>query len=280
MIMSDKWHFKVEMYTEFSCCPEDPCVVFDPSGEILLNEESGDVLHPGGYQRFLKTAPMDVAYLGTWDGQRCYAVTLPGEEAERFSNRTSLREVLARQQPEQGCLACMGKQLLYWRQQTRFCSACASPLQEKAGERARVCPNCQTLYYPRINPAVIVSIHHGDKILLAHNRNFTGGVFSLVAGYVEVGESLEQAVEREVLEEVGIHIRNIRYWGSQAWPFPSSLMMGFLAEYESGELCPDGVEIDEAGWFCLSELPPLPRKGSISRRIIDSLLPEFQKSNP
>jgi NAD+ diphosphatase len=93
-----------------------------------------------------------------------------------------------------------------------------------------------------------------------------------VAGYVEVGETLEQAVRREVLEEVGIQIRNIRYWGSQSWPFPSSLMVGFLADYDSGELCPDGEEIDEAGWFSLSELPPLPRIGSMSRRIIDSLL--------
>ena len=272
--MSEKWHFKVEMYTEFTCRPSDPCVVFDPSGDILLNELTGDVLHPEGYQRLLQTSPLDVAYLGTWDGQRCFAITLPLEEAERFSNRTSLREVLAHQQPDRACLACMGKQLLYWRRQMRFCCACAAPLEEKVGERARICPNCQALYYPRINPAVMVSVHHGDKILLAHNRNFTGGVFSLVAGYVEVGETLEQAVRREVLEEVGIHIRNIRYWGSQSWPFPSSLMVGFLADYDSGELRPDGEEIDEAAWFSLSELPPLPRIGSMSRRIIDSLLPD------
>jgi len=275
--MSNTWRFKVEMYTEFSCRPDDPCVVFAPTGEILLNERTGDVLHPDGYQAVSQTPPLDVAYLGTWDGKRCYAVSLPGEEAARLRELASLREVLPQQQAEQGCLVCMGKQLLHWRQQTRFCSACATPLQEKTGERARICPNCQALYYPRINPAVIVSVHRGDKILLAHNRNFSGGIFSLVAGYVEVGESLEQAVEREVLEEVGLRIQNIRYWGSQAWPFPSSLMMGFLADYKDGELCPDGEEIDQAGWFTLADLPPLPRKGSIARRIIESLMSDTMR---
>jgi NAD+ diphosphatase len=270
--MSNNWRFKVEMYTEFSCRPDDPCVVFAPSGEILLNQNTGDVLHPDGYRTVLQTSPLDVAYLGTWDKRRCYAVSLSGEEAARFGELASLREVLPQQQPEQGCLACMGKQLLHWRQQTRFCNACATPLLEKPGERARICPSCNTLYYPRINPAVIVSVHRDDKILLAHNRAFSGEIFSLVAGYVEVGESLEQAVEREVLEEVGLRIRNIRYWGSQAWPFPSSLMMGFLADYESGEIRPDGEEIDQAGWFDLKQLPPLPRKGSIARRIIESLI--------
>ncbi|MFA6930154.1 MAG: NAD(+) diphosphatase [Lentisphaeria bacterium] len=274
--MAENWHFKVETYSEFRCSPADPCVVFNPAGEVVLNGATGEVLHLEGYQRLLGGDPQDAAYLGTWDGRRCYAVTLSEQNAGSFVNPISLREILAQQKPEEGCLACMGKQLLFWRQQTRFCSACATPLQEKTGERARICPQCQTLYYPRINPAVIVAIRRGEKILLAHNRNFAGGIFSLVAGYVEVGESLEQAVEREVLEEVGIRIRNLRYWGSQAWPFPSSLMMGFLAEYESGELQPDGTEIDLADWFALSELPPLPRAGSISRRIIESLLPEKQ----
>ncbi|MFA6723690.1 MAG: NAD(+) diphosphatase [Lentisphaeria bacterium] len=272
--MLETWQFRVGVYSKYACKPEDPCLLYNSEGELLLNPQSGELLHACGYQGLLSSRPQDSAFLGTWGGRPLYAVSSQELEPSASGRLVSLREVLAFHEPEQGCLACMGKQLLHWRQQTRYCSACASPLQEKQGERARICPACQELYYPRINPAVIVSVAKDDRILLAHNRNFPGNTFSLVAGYVEVGESLEQAVAREVLEEVGLHIKNIRYWGSQPWPFPSSLMLGFQADYESGQLNPDGEEIDQAGWYTLDELPNLPRPGSIARKIIDSLLAE------
>lgn len=272
--MLENWHFRVGVYSEYVCSPEDLCLLFNAAGELLLNPQNGELLHTGGYSGLLRSLPHDSAYLGTWKGRPLYAVVSQELAPAVHGRAVSLREVLALHEPEQGCLACMGKQLLHWRQQTRYCSACATPLQEKAGERARICPACQALYYPRINPAVTVSVTKDNKILLAHNRSFQNNVFSLVAGYVEVGESLEQAAAREVLEEVGIRIKNIRYWGSQPWPFPSSLMLGFLADYESGTIKPDGVEIDQAGWYALDALPDLPRPGSMARKIIDSLLTE------
>ena len=114
-----------------------------------------------------------------------------------------------------------------------------------------------------------------DKILLAHNRNFTSGVYSLIAGFVESGETLEQAVAREILEETGIRVKNIRYYSSQPWPFPNSLMLGFIAEYDSGELNPDGLELESAGWYTVDDLPLLPEHGSIARKIIE----DFKKNN-
>ena len=270
--MGRDWQFKVEVYSQHDCSPEDPCVLFHSSGELLVTSEDGEILHGQGYKELLNAAPQDAAFLGTWNGQRCYAIALPDNINLQGFVKLSIREVIAFHEAELGCLVCMGKQLLDWRQQTKFCSYCAQPLQEKVGERARYCPACESLYYPRINPAVITAVRKNGKLLMAHNRNFSDGVYSLVAGYVEVGESLEQAAKREVQEEVGINIKNIRYWGSQAWPFSSSLMVGFVAEYESGEIKPDGQEIDKAGWYDLEQLPPLPRQGSIARRIIESIV--------
>lgn len=268
--MFEQWHFQVAPYTEFPCRENDVCLLFNPAGEMLPTADDDGVVHHCGYGCFAGQNPRDAVFLGYWEGKRCYAVSLsePDCATRSFS---SLREILARHNSEMSCLACMGKQLLDWREHTRYCSSCGEILQEKAEERARVCPACGQLYYPRISPAVIVAIHREEKILLAHNVNFAPGVYSLVAGYVEAGESLEQAVAREVQEEVGLYIRDIRYWGSQAWPFPSTLMVGFEADYAGGSIRPDGQEIAAADWYGLTELPSLPRPGSISRRIIDSL---------
>ncbi len=276
--MFEKWHFQVATYTEFPCQENDICLLFNPAGEMLPPAEDSGLIHQYGYGQIARQQPLDAVFLGYWEGRRCYAVTLAGEDcsARKFF---SLREVLAQHSGEMSCLACMGKQLLDWREHTRFCSACGELLQDKTEERARICPSCKQLFYPRISPAVIVAVHKEEKILLAHNVNFAPGMYSLVAGYVEAGESLEQAVAREVQEEVGLTIREIRYWGSQAWPFPSTLMVGFNAQYASGNITPDGQEISAADWYDLSELPSLPRPGSIARRIIDSLRAQRDRQN-
>ncbi len=269
--MSKLWHFRVATYTQFPCRENDLCLLFNSEGEVLPSEGES-VVHHCGYGQLTKQEPYDAVFLGYWQDRRCYAVTLAAEDCSQRTGKFSpLREILAYHNSEIFCLLCMGKQLLDWREHTRYCGSCAQRLQEKVGERARFCPACGRLYYPRICPAVIVAVHREGKILLAHNVNFAPGLYSLIAGYVEVGESLEQAVAREVREEVGLEICNIRYWGSQAWPFPSSLMVGFEADYASGEIRPDGQEIAIADWFAFSDLPSLPRPGSISRRIIDSL---------
>jgi NAD+ diphosphatase len=165
--------------------------------------------------------------------------------------------------------------LLQWREKMLFCPHCASPLREQGKLLALLCPQCGLLDFPRISPAVITLIEHEGKILLARNANFSNGMHSLIAGFVEAGETIEETVAREVFEEVGLAVADVRYAGSQGWPFPDSLMLGFTARAESGEIKIDGAEIVEAGWFGSGDrLPPLARPGSIARRLIDAWFAE------
>jgi len=157
-----------------------------------------------------------------------------------------------------------------WRKESVFCGSCGGKNIDSENETARLCPVCGRLEFPRITPAVIVVIQNEkDQILLAHNKKFAPGLYSLVAGFAEAGESLEAAAIREIREEVNIEISGIKYIVSQAWPFPNSLMVGFSARYASGEIKPDGIEIEEAGWFSRDNLPLLPSQGSVSRYLID-----------
>ena len=137
---------------------------------------------------------------------------------------------------------------------------------------SRICPECGNAFYPVLAPAVIVAVQREDKLLLAHNARFKENLYGLVAGFVEAGENLETAVEREVREEVGISIGNISYYSSQVWPFPNSLMVGFFADYIDGEIAVDGREITDADWFSVDEFPTIPRHGSIARKLIDEFV--------
>ena len=158
-----------------------------------------------------------------------------------------------------------------WRNVHRFCGACGKPTEFADSDLAIVCPSCGAMYYPQIAPAVITMItrNDGKEILLAHNKRFSTPSFSLIAGFVEAGESLEQAVAREIREETGLTVRNIRYIRSQPWPFPNSLMLGFQAEYDSGTAFPQDGELDQMGWYTRDNLPELPNNGSIARKIIN-----------
>lgn len=164
------------------------------------------------------------------------------------------------------------REMAHWHNRHRFCGACGKPLMPGNTDIAMICPDCGSMYYPQVAPAVIVAItqKEGKEILLAHNQKFNG-VYSLVAGFVEAGETAEHAVHREILEEVGIKIKNVKYLTSQAWPYPNSLMLAFLAEYDSGNITPNGTEIDDANWFSKDNMPPLPIAGSVAKRIIESL---------
>ena len=171
-------------------------------------------------------------------------------------------------------------------QNHRFCGRCAtlttpgpSAIAPLLAERVRVCPNCSLTFHPRIPPAVIVLVERAGQLLLARGAHFPAGRFSAVAGFVEIGESLEDAARREVQEEVGIQIADLRYFSSQPWPFGRSLMVGFHARYESGELRPDGVEIVEADWFRPDALPLLPPPISIARRLIEEFLARERASD-
>jgi len=183
-----------------------------------------------------------------------------------------LRSLFGELSPEMLDVAGRAMHFADWSTQSRFCGACATPTVRSEKERAMSCPACKRVYYPRISPAVIVLVTRGEQALLARNSRFPLPFFSTLAGFSEVGESLEETLVREVREEVGIHVKDVRYFGSQPWPFPNSLMVGFFAEYESGELTLDPEEIAEAAWFSREDIPMVPPPISIARKLIDSWL--------
>ncbi len=158
-----------------------------------------------------------------------------------------------------------------WRNNSRHCGRCGC-LTKEGDDRGRICPACGNRTYPVISPAIIVAVEREGKILLAHNASFPGKRYSVLAGFLDLGESLEEALKREVMEEVGIEVGSIEYFGSQPWPFPRSLMVAFRAKWESGDISVDGVEIDHADWFSPGDLPEIPGGASVSRKLIDDFI--------
>jgi NAD+ diphosphatase len=156
-----------------------------------------------------------------------------------------------------------------WNQTHRYCGRCGKLTEDKTDERAKTCPECGMINYPRLSPAIIVAVLKNDRILLGRNKRFRLPFYSVLAGFVEPGETLEECVSREIREEVSITVKNIRYFGSQPWPFPDSLMIAFIADYAGGEISTDGSEIIDAAWFAKDNLPKIPPKISIARQLID-----------
>lgn len=184
----------------------------------------------------------------------------------------SLRAIFTLAGPEVFSLAGRAAQLLDWQANHRYCGRCGTPTVIKQDEPAMQCPACGLLAYPRLSPAVMVLVRDGEKLLLARSPHFKPGVYSALAGFVEPGETLEECAVREVREEVGIEIANLRYFASQPWPFPNSLMIAFFADYAGGTIIPEPGEIEDAGWFQPGELPLLPDPVSIARRLIEAAL--------
>jgi NAD+ diphosphatase len=210
--------------------------------------------------------------IGLWEGKPLRAVridpevTLPEEyEALPFQGPdTRLDNTLA-------TIAGRAAQILHWERRSRFCSHCGCGLTRITASWGKHCPSCGDDHFPHIHPCIIVLVRRGTELLLIRNASWNPGRFSLVAGFLDFGESLEECVQREVREEAGIEVANIRYVGSQCWPFPSQQMIGFLADYAGGEVKPDGVEVVEADWFSADDLPASPgSKRSISRWIMDT----------
>jgi NAD+ diphosphatase len=241
------------------------------SGKLLIENTDGKAAIP-----FLKS-PAEIGistkldhYLGTLGGYGCYTAVADTEASDReIIGFRELRSLFCVLDDDILMLACRAKQLAEWNRLNQFCGRCGSHTEPKKDERAHICPKCGLIVYPRISPAVITAIIKGDSILLAHNYRFRNNMYSLIAGFVEAGETLEDTVKREIFEEVGLKVRNIRYFSSQPWPFPDSLMVGFTAEYESGDINVDGIEIRDAAWFKSSSLPDLPDGMSIARKIIE-----------
>lgn len=174
-------------------------------------------------------------------------------------------------------LAGRARMISDWHKNNRYCGRCGSETVESAnGELAMRCPSCGASYFPRISPAAIVLVRDGERVLLARSPGFPPGMYSTLAGFVEPGESVEETVRREVYEEVGVRVGRISYFGSQTWPFPDSLMLGFTAYYESGDITLQDEEIEDAGWFAPGALPALPPRLSIARAMIEAYLGEVR----
>lgn len=213
-------------------------------------------------------------YLGTLDGRHCYSAELPLDAEEsggmRFANLHMLYGSL---DETTHAIAGRAVQIVEWDRTHQYCGACAAPTEVSEADRSRTCPNCKFPMYPRLAPAMIVAVERDDEILLARSPHFPPGIMSVLAGFVEPGESAEHAVEREVYEETSIYVKNVRYFSSQAWPFPNSLMLGFCADYDGGEIKVDGVEVTEADWFKAREMPNFfPGRVSISQWLIHDFL--------
>jgi NAD+ diphosphatase len=218
-----------------------------------------------------------VQYLGTLGNEHCYAAEVPAEapapEGWAFQG---LRALFGQFDDTTLALAGRAVQLIDWDRTHRYCGACATPTVHKTTERSRECPACGIVFYPRLAPVVMCLVRKGRSILLARSPRFPQATFSALAGFVEPGETLEQCVAREVMEEVSVRVTNLRYFASQPWPFPHSMMIAFHADYAGGEIHVDGVEIAEARWFDIDALPNLPGKISIARRLIENALMEMQ----
>ena len=216
-------------------------------------------------------------YLGRLDHRDCYAIEVPeGVSPPEGMAFEGLRPLYGRLDEDLFWVAARAVQIVDWDRTHQFCGRCGVRMKTLLTERAKECPQCGLLHFPRLSPAIIVLIERGHELLLARSRHFAPGVYSVLAGFVEPGESLEEAIVREVREEVGIIVRDIRYFGSQPWPFPHSLMVGFTATYAGGEITLDDSEIEDAAWFGVENLPTLPGKISIARKLIEWFIARHQ----
>ncbi len=210
--------------------------------------------------------------VGHWQGEPVYVLELDEPIELPGMAWAPLRQFMLHGDFDQFCMLGYASQIGIWARHNRFCGNCGTRMQAQDHERVMQCPQCGLHQYPRLSPSMIVLVTRGDEVLLARSPRFVPGVYSTLAGFVEAGESVEQCVVREVREEVGVEVANLEYIGSQNWPFPHSLMLGFHAEYVSGEIVPQEDEIEDAQWFSLDALPPLPAQRSIARHLIDLYL--------
>jgi len=205
-------------------------------------------------------------YLGTLAGQDCWALLLP--DAPAGWAPVPLRAAMLRFDAALAGLASRAAQVLEWDRSHRHCGVCGTPTELMPGERARICPACKHSAYPRLSPAMMALVWRPGELLLARSPHYAKGMYSALAGFVEAGESLEDCVHREVAEEVGLQVQGLRYYGSQSWPFPHSLMVAYTAAYAAGNIVPQVAEIEDAQWFAIDALPGIPPRFSIAGHLI------------
>lgn len=242
--------------------------------EFLTSKQSEILIFEDDDLKWSEMEFIDTQFLGFLNDKPCFIRELTPDSL--FSDQAMLaplRTLLGRMPDALFSICSRSLQLTDWKHNNKFCGVCGSKMKGHETERAMYCECNNILIYPKISPCIIVLVTNGEKILLAHNKNFPGNFYSTLAGFIEAGESAEDAIHREIFEEVKVKVKNIEYFGSQSWPFPSQLMLGYHAEYSEGEIKPDGVEIDSADWFHFENLPQVPTGNiSISGQLIESYI--------
>jgi NAD+ diphosphatase len=249
-------------------------------GLIVREDERGVSLPTDDDLAALSVTADDAHYLGVLHGEHLFAAKVEGKPTAGLVARhlMMLHGTLA---DDIMAVAGRASHVIDWASTHRFCGRCgAENERDPSGERAMRCPRCGLLAYPRITPAIIVLVRRGEQALLARGARFPLPFYSTLAGFSEIGESLEETLAREVREEVGIEVKNVRYFGSQPWPFPNSLMLGFVADYAGGEIVIDPKEIVDAGWYSVDALPSIPPPVSIARRLIDAWIADVRGTPP
>ncbi len=252
----------------------DPFWFIFQGSQLLVTHSEGPVGLPDDrVTALLASAIVRRHVIGQLEGRICHALEVgpqtPPPAGYAFSG---LRTLFGRAEDVLLALAGRALQIIDWDRTHLYCGRCGTPTDLRAHERARTCPTCQLVAYPRIAPVVMGLILRGQELLLARSPHFAPGVYSAIAGYCEPGESLEMALKREIREEVGLEVRDIQYFKSQSWPFPHSLMVAFTCQYQSGLIVPQPDEIEDARWFSTEALPLLPHPVSIARQLIDATL--------
>jgi NAD+ diphosphatase len=254
-----------------------------PSGDLRVPSRPSWARVPVGSallknNNLLWFEPARALYLGALGGTPCWAAEAPAEAAPPPAGHgwEGLRTLFSVLDDAHFALAGRAIQLVDWDRNHRYCGRCGTPTEVAAGERARACPACRLTAYPRIAPAVMALVRRKGEILLGRSPHFPPGMYSALAGFAEPGETLEQCLAREVEEEVGVQVSRIRYFASQPWPFPNSLMIAFVCDWAGGEIRPQAGEIEDAKWFNVLQLPKLPSRISIARRLIDAVVDEIR----
>lgn len=236
--------------------------------ETFMCDANG-VLFPAPWLEKQDLPVSQVLPLGWFEDQPVELVVLSSPSLLPECNWQRLRHFMLNGEEHTFQMLAYAAQIGGWWDKYRFCGQCGSATTLKSGAHVRHCAGCELDFYPQLSPSMIVLVTHEDRILLARSPHYQPGFYSTLAGYVEPGESVEQCVRREVMEEVGVEITDIQYLGSQNWPFPHSLMLGYQARYVSGEIRPQEGEIEDARWFSLDDLPILPAPRSIARYLIE-----------
>lgn len=266
--------FRAQVAADEAAATAAPLSFVFCDGGLLIHEATLDL--PGA--DILAALGVDLAFetIGVLADAPCRAAWLPpGQSVPDGYRFTRLRALFGALDSERLAVAGRAFQIAEWARTHRFCGACGTPTIAKAGERCRQCPACGHTAYPRISPAMMVLVRRGDHILLARHTTSPAPVYTALAGFVEAGESIEECIHREVHEEVGLAVSDIRYFGSQSWPFPHSLMIAFTAEYAGGDIRTDPAEIADAQWFGPDDdIPRIPPSGvSIAGALLRSNWP-------